>query len=261
MNLTHHHVLKPSPWPIKASFGGFSLAIGYISWIHGYQWGGTLALLGLIYIIWIFNLWTRDILRESLHLGLHTENAKNGATNGFILFMVSEIFFFGGFIWSYLYTALAPSIHFGAIWPPIGIEAVAPNSIPLLNTVILLTSAATATWAHNAVLAGVQEDAWVGLLLTVLLGAVFSALQGIEYFQAPYTFTDSCYGSVFFATVSLHGLHVIVGALFLWICKQRIQKQTFTANHHISLECALIMWHIVDVIWLIVFTIYYAWAY
>lgn len=261
MNLTHHHLLKLSPWPFTISFAAFGLAIGFVSWAHGYQGGGLLSILSFLFLSLVFALWCRDVLRESLFLGYHTNIVKAGASNGFILFIVSEIFFFGAFIWSYFYAGLAPTFALGGIWPPVGLEAINPWSIPLLNTIVLLSSGATATWAHNALLAEIKSDSWFGLFLTVALGICFTGLQTFEYLEANFTLADSSYGTVFFSTLSLHGAHVIIGTLFLYHCLKRVLRQEFSGSHHIALESALLYWHFVDIVWLVVFTFFYIWAY
>ena len=260
MNFTPNHLVKPSPWPLYISFGVFLLALSFIAWSHNYLYAGWLVIYSFSFVILIFSVWTRDIVREFLYLGVHTIKSKEGISSGFNLFLISEIFFFAGFIWAYFYSALSPTVYLGAIWPPVGIEALDPWGIPFLNTVILVSSGATVTYSHNALLSNRRGDALLGLFLTILLAWFFTALQVYEYYECPFTLADSVYGAAFFSTVSLHGAHVVIGTLYLMVAYSRLSNYQFSANNHIGFETAIIYFHMVDVIWLLVFTFYYIWA-
>lgn len=260
-NFSPCHILPYSPWPILVSFSLGNLAISSIALMHNLANANiTLCLSYYMTLIFIWN-WFRDILRESLYLGLHSKKTKSAFSNGFLLFMVSETFFFATFIWAYFYIALSPTVHLGATWPPLGISPINPWTLPLLNTVLLLSSGATATWAHNAILAKDLFNAIKGLLLTVTLGTLFTLAQLHEYKYAPFNLTDSVFGTLFFSTVSLHGIHVLIGTIFLLLCLYRLITYQFSNIQHIMLEAALIYWHIVDIIFLILFTSFYIWVY
>lgn len=126
----------------------------------------------------------------------------------------------------------------GGIWPPVGVVPLDPFSIPLLNTAILLSSGATVTWAHHGIISGNRKGAIISLGLTIILGLVFTGLQGMEYYQAPFTISDSVYGSTFFVTTGAHGGHVLIGSMFLLVCLFRLVKFQFTMHHHLGFEAA-----------------------
>lgn len=133
---------------------------------------------------------------------------------------------------------MAPTIEIGAVWPPRGVNPLDPFSVPLLNTAVLLSSGATVTWAHHAIISGKRKAARVSLALTVILGIIFTALQGMEYYEAPFTISDSVYGSTFFVTTGAHGAHVLIGSTFLLVCFFRLIKCQFTRHHHLGFEAA-----------------------
>lgn len=216
--------------------------------------------LGIVMLLVTMYVWWRDVIREASYQGIHTAEVVAGLKLGVILFIVSEAMLFFSFFWAYFHNSLSPSVELGGVWPPVGIEVLNPFQIPLLNTCILLTSGATVTWAHHGLIANRREDAIVGLFLTIVLGIIFTALQGMEYVEAPFTIADSIFGSAFFMTTGLHGFHVLVGTLFLLVCFIRLINYHFTKDHHLGFESAILYWHFVDYVWLIVFACYYVWA-
>ena len=177
-----------------------------------------------------------------------------------LLFLLSEVMFFLAFFWAFCHSSLAPTIEIGAVWPPKGIEALSPWEIPFLNTLILLSSGAAVTWAHHAILAGSREQALYGLLATIILAVVFTGFQAMEYIEAPFTISDGIYGSTFYLATGFHGLHVIIGTIFLIICCIREYLGHFTAKHHFGFEAAAWYWHFVDVVWLFLFVSIYWWG-
>jgi heme/copper-type cytochrome/quinol oxidase subunit 3 len=154
------------------------------------------------------------------------------------LFIISEVMFFFAFFWAFFDCALAPTIEVGAVWPPKGIEVFNAWEIPFLNTVILLSSGATVTWAHHAIVAGNREHAITGLICTIILAMVFTGLQGFEYTSASFTISDSAYGSCFYMATGFHGFHVFIGTCFLTVCLARQIKHQFTTDHHFGFEAA-----------------------
>lgn len=232
-------------------------AVGYF---HGYLFADSLLLLGFIMLQITMIVWWRDVIREATFQGHHTLEVQSGIKQGIILFIASEALLFFSFFWGYFHNSLSPSIELGAVWPPIGIEVLNPWQVPLLNTAILLTSGACVTWAHHGLIAGKREDMIVGLFATVTLGIIFTGLQGMEYFEAPFTIADSIYGTTFFMTTGLHGVHVIIGTLALVVGLNRSINYHFTKKHHLGLEGAILYWHFVDWVWLIVFGVFYCWA-
>merc|ERR1739838_251730 len=127
------------------------------------------------------------------------------------LFIVSEIFFVLGLVRAYLHCSLSPNVELGSCWPPLGLSSLSPFHVPLLNTVVLLTSGATVTWSHASLIAGSTSTSFSALVYTVLLGASFTLLQGFEYHLSSFCISDGAYGSCFYLATGFHGLHVILG--------------------------------------------------
>lgn len=254
------HLVDPSPWPISGSLGALATTVGGVMYMHSFQGGATLLSLGIIFILYTMFVWWRDVIRESTLEGHHTKVVQLGLRYGFILFIVSEVMFFFAFFWAFFHSSLAPTVEIGGIWPPKGIGVLDPWEIPFLNTLILLSSGAAVTWAHHAILAGKEKRAVYALVATVLLALVFTGFQGMEYYQAPFTISDSIYGSTFFLATGFHGFHVIIGTLFLIICGIRQYLGHLTKEHHVGFEAAAWYWHFVDVVWLFLFVSIYWWG-
>nr|YP_009924923.1 cytochrome c oxidase subunit III [Osmylus fulvicephalus]QNH69895.1 cytochrome c oxidase subunit III [Osmylus fulvicephalus] len=252
------HLVDYSPWPLTGALGAFFTVSGLIMWFH--QYNCTLLILGNIITILTMYQWWRDVIRESTYQGLHTIKVALGMRWGMILFIISEVFFFISFFWAFFHSSLAPTIELGAIWPPIGIHPFDPMQIPLLNTAILLSSGITITWAHHALMNNNYTQTIQGLFFTVILGVYFSILQGYEYMEATFTISDSIYGSTFFMATGFHGLHVLIGTTFLFICLIRQIKFHFSSLHHFGFEAAAWYWHFVDVVWLFLYISIYWWG-
>ena len=254
------HLVEPSPWPILVSFSLLSLTTGAIMYIHGYPNGGLLLTLGLILTVSGMLLWLRDVITEGTYEGHHTKQVQKGLVIGFVLFIVSEIFVFFSVFWAFFHSSLSPAIEIGGIWPPLGITALDPFSIPLLNTFLLLSSGAFVTYGHHALIAGDRKGAILGTLFTIILAVIFTFLQCVEYLEAGFTIADSVFGSVFFASTGLHGLHVIIGTIFIFVGLIRIINYHLTDTHHIGHEAGILYWHMVDVVWLFLFIAVYYWG-
>nr|AOY39661.1 cytochrome c oxidase subunit 3 [Scolytinae sp. BMNH 1040065] len=252
------HLVNQSPWPITTSFSVFTMLMGVIKWFHMLE--TNLLMLGLILTLLSSYQWWRDITRESTYQGHHTMKVAKGLQWGMILFIISEIFFFLAFFWAFFHASLSPNIELGLNWPPKEINPFNPLEIPLLNTLILLTSGLTVTWTHHSLMENNYNQSIQSLSLTVMLGLYFSILQGFEYIEAPFSIADSVYGSTFFMTTGLHGLHVIVGSSFLLICLIRLYKNHFSSIHHFGFEAAAWYWHFVDVVWLFLYISIYWWG-
>nr|QVM79275.1 cytochrome c oxidase subunit III [Niphona lateraliplagiata] len=252
------HLVDISPWPILGALGAMTIMMGLIKWFHLYN--NDLLLIGFSITTLIMYQWWRDVVRESTYQGLHTYNVTMGLRWGMILFITSEIFFFISFFWGFFHNSLSPSIELGMIWPPKGIETFNPIEIPLLNTLILLSSGLTVTWAHHSLMENNYQQAMHSLLLTVILGLYFSMLQAYEYLEAPFTIADATYGSSFFMATGFHGLHVIIGSTFLLICLIRHYLSHFSSIHHFGFEAAAWYWHFVDVVWLFLYISIYWWG-
>lgn len=216
-------------------------------------------LVNIVLLLLIVFQWFRDIIREGKK-GDHTIYVQKGLTLGYILFLVSEIMLFVSFFWAYFHSSLAPTIELGIIWPPLGIKEVNPWGIPLLGSIVLLSSGFVVTLSHHALLLGNKSLSLVHLFLTIVLGIVFLYLQYTEYHYGEFTIADSVYGSVFYMTTGLHALHVIIGTLFLIVQFVRLLNDHFTIEHHLGYEFAIFYWHLVDIVWLFVFLSYYWWG-
>ena len=153
-----------------------------------------------------------------------------------------------------------PAVEIGGVWPPLGIQVLDPFAIPLLNTILLLSSGAFITYAHHAIIKGTRRSAILGFILTLLFAILFTGLQGYEYSEAGFSIADSVYGTVFFASTGLHGLHVIIGTIFIAIQFIRILNHHITTTHHVGLESAIAYWHFVDVVWLFLYAFVYLWS-
>lgn len=255
-----YHIVDVSPWPFIGSVAAFTLTSGGVMYFHSYRLGDIILSLGFVLVIITMFVWWRDVIRESSYQGNHTELVQKGLKYGIILFIVSEVMFFVSFFWAFFHSSLAPAVELGSIWPPRGIEALNPWEVPLLNTALLLSSGATVTWAHHAIINGNRKQAVLGLTLTVVLGLIFTALQGLEYYEAPFTFADSVYGSTFYLATGFHGAHVIIGTVFLLVCLIRLILNHFSYVHHFGFEAASWYWHFVDVVWLFLFVSIYYWG-
>jgi cytochrome c oxidase subunit 3 len=200
------HLVDPSPWPILVSFSLLTLTVGAVSYMHGIANGGYILTLGFILTTYGMILWLRDVVIEGSYLGNHTKEVKNGLMLGMILFIVSEVFAFLSVFWAFFHSSLSPAIEIGGAWPPIGITPLDPFAIPLLNTFLLLSSGAFITYGHHALIAGNRKASIDGVILTIILAIIFTALQYFEYSEAGFTMADGVYGSAFYASTGLHGL-------------------------------------------------------
>lgn len=256
----HHayHLVDIRPWPLTGSIRAIILTTGLVKWFHLFN--VDLLVLGILATILTIVQWWRDVVRERTYQGLHTRVVVKGLRWGIILFIVSEVLFFFSFFWAFFHRRLSPAVEIGITWPPVGIQPFNPFQIPLLNTVILLSSGATVTWAHHAIICSSYSQSVQRLAITVILGFYFTILQAYEYIEAPFTIADSVYGSTFFVATGFHGLHVIIGSTFLAVCLYRLVKCHFSSTHHFGFEAAAWYWHFVDVVWLFLYVFIYWWG-
>nr|YP_004222747.1 cytochrome c oxidase subunit 3 [Glaucocystis nostochinearum]ADW83119.1 cytochrome c oxidase subunit 3 [Glaucocystis nostochinearum] len=255
-----YHLVDPSPWPFGAALSAFVFLIGGVLYMHSYQKGSFVLSFGFLLLLLTMALWWRDVIREATFEGQHTKIVKHGLRYGFLLFIVSEVMFFFGFFWAFFHSSLSPAIEIGGKWPPVGLEVLDPWKIPLANTIILLSSGATLTWSFYGILAQNRKEAITGLVLTVLLAALFTGFQAYEYINAPFSISDGIYGSTFYMTTGLHGLHVLIGTIFLTVCLIRLWNYHFTKKSHLGFEAAVWYWHFVDVVWIFLFISIYWWG-
>jgi len=255
-----YHLVDRSPWPLTVSFGLLFATTGLVCYMNRVSNGFLVFLIGFIITTFSLYLWWRDVVRESTYQGNHTLIVQKGLKLGFMLFIGSEVLFFAGFFWAFFPSSLSPSIFIGLIWPPVNIIVLNPWSIPFLNTVILLLSGLSITWVHFGLIAGKYMQVYYGFIVTLFLAILFTGLQVGEYLNAPFNITDSVYGSSFFSLTGLHGLHVIIGSIFIFVCFIRFLNFHFTVKHHLGFEFASWYWHFVDVVWLFLFVFVYIWS-
>ena len=262
-----YHLVDPSPWPLVGAISALVLAVGAIMYMHEID-GGIVMGIGLIMCLGTMAVWWRDVIKEGEHGGHHTTTVQLGLRYGMVLFIASEVMFFVAWFWAFfdasLYADEAIQIarveHTGGTWPPQCVEVFNPWHLPLINTIILLTSGTTVTWAHHALKENKRGGLIWGLVLTVLLGVCFTAVQAYEYGHAAFGFTDGIYSSTFFMATGFHGAHVLIGSIFLIVCLGRALVGHFKPDHHFGFEAAAWYWHFVDVVWLFLFFAIYWWG-
>ena len=293
-----YHILPPSIWPLFGSMSALLMAAGGIMWMHGSHTGaenanggGWVFFAGLAGVLFTMYSWWAQVIQEA-HEGDHTPVVQLHFRYGMILFIASEVMFFVGWFWAFFDFSLFPTAMsfvdgqveraaegaaaIAATWPPKGLEVINAFEFPLLNTLILLLSGTTVTWAHHALIhnqrggektglwgilgVGNRDGVLKGLWLTVLLGATFSSIQAYEYAHAPFPFKGLNYGASFFMATGFHGFHVLIGTIFLIVCLVRAYKGDFTPRQHFGFEAAAWYWHFVDVVWLFLFVTVYVWG-
>nr|QLD97172.1 cytochrome c oxidase subunit 3 [Ixodes rubicundus] len=253
------HMVNKSPWPFTSCISSLMLTISTILMLH-FSFSFMIFLTLMILLSTLFQWW-RDVSREASFQGWHSSNVILGLKLGMILFIVSEIFFFISFFWAFFHSSLSPNIEIGSMWPPKNILPFNPFEIPLLNTTILISSGISVSWTHHSIINKNYKEAFNSLLITITLGLTFTILQGWEYYQAQFSMSDSIFGSTFFMTTGFHGIHVIIGTLFLIVSLIRINKNLISSSHHFGFEAAAWYWHFVDVVWLFLFTFMYWWIF
>jgi len=255
-----YHIVNPSPWPFFVSLNALPLTIGAVMYFHEFKYGFLFMILGFFNLILCMTLWFRDIIREATYLGEHTLIVQKAHRLGFILFIFSEVMFFFSFFWAFFDLAVEPSIFIGAAWPPDGIATLNSFGIPLFNTFVLVFSGVTITYTHYAIIARLFKRALIGYILTLFLALVFTLHQLYEYEVSTFTISDGVYGSTFYMITGFHGIHVIIGTIFIFVCFLRTIAGHFTTRHHLGFEFAAWYWHFVDIVWLFVYMFVYVWG-
>lgn len=253
-----YHLVEPSPWPIIGTISAGVMMVGAVLYLH--EESSWLLIAGFIMVLGTMFGWWRQVVKEAMVEGQHTPVVQIGLRYGMALFIASEVMFFVAWFWAYFNAALFPSGAIEGIWPPPGVQTFDPWDLPFLNTLILLMSGVTLTWAHHALRAGQRAHMLQGLGLTIILGAIFTCVQAYEYSHAAFGFSDGIYPSVFFMATGFHGFHVLVGTIFLIVCFFRAKAGHFTPDHHFGFEAAAWYWHFVDVVWLFLFISIYWWG-
>ena len=263
-----YHLVNTSPWPIIGAAAALVLAVGALMFMHELEGGVWVLVVGAIMTLAIMAVWWRDVINEGEHLGHHNSIVQLGLRYGMVLFIASEVMFFLAWFWAFFDASIYAGeaiqesrVAFtGGHWPPDGVEVFNPWHLPLLNTIILLTSGTTVTWAHHALKENKRNGLIWGLVLTVILGVLFTCIQAYEYAHAGFGFTDGIYSSTFFMATGFHGAHVIIGSIFLMVCLARSIAGHFKPDHHFGFEAAAWYWHFVDVVWLFLFFAIYWWG-
>ncbi len=275
-----YHLVKPSPWPLLGSLSMLVMVLGTAGMLKGLwfvpqgAWWGPLP--GFVALVFVLIGWWGDVLKES-RAGDHKEVVQISLRYGMILFIASEVMFFVAWFWQFFEMAIFhqlralpehadlannPGLAGWSEWPVpqtdgTRVRPFDPFHLPLINTLILLLSGTTVTWAHHALQSGDRKGAKIGLLLTIILGISFTAFQVVEYSEAGFSYDKSEYGSAFFMATGFHGAHVIIGTLFLMVCLGRLMAGGMKPDKHLGFEFAAWYWHFVDVVWLFLFAFVY----
>jgi len=252
-------VLDPSPWPVSTAFSLYVLIIGLVASFHLYSHANLFIIFGFFLFISVFSLWIRDILRDAF---IHriVPILSGALRRAFILFIVSEVMFFVAFFWAFFHSSLAPVFQIGSIWPPLAFSVFSPWSIPLVNTMILLTSGATTTWVQYAIVAGDYDQVVYGFVFTLVLSFLFLDLQIYEYVHASFSISDGIYGSTFYMLTGFHGFHVLVGTIMLTVSFFRFLLGQMSPRSYLGFTVASWYWHFVDVVWILLFLVVYIWG-
>jgi cytochrome c oxidase subunit 3 len=262
------HLVNPSPWPLFASFSAFVFALGMVALMHDWHAGFVRMLAGAFLLVGGAFFWWVDVISEAKYDKAHTHEVQVGLKKGMLVFIGSELFFFATFFGGFFYLWASP-VHVlqdaltmkPGVWPPDGINTLSPWSLPFLNTIILLLSGTTVTWAHHAIKENKVREVTTALACTVFLGILFSSIQAYEYHHAGFGLRSegyhAFYTSIFYMLTGFHGLHVIIGTIFLIVCLVRNMRGSLTKNNHIALDCAAWYWHFVDAVWIFLFVFLY----
>ncbi len=265
-----YHLVNPSPWPILAATGFFMMTLGAAFYFHNTPNAQYVLIGGFVLQLYVAFRWWRDCVREAAIDRAHTSVVRKGLRVGMALFIISEVMFFFAFFLSFFHSAILPLELLDGQWPskpgafpPKDMHIIEAWHLPLFNTLLLLLSGTTVTWAHAALLEGNRRDLIRGLTFTIILGLTFTSVQAFEYHHAYhelFKIGDNNYASNFYMATGFHGLHVIIGTIFLIVCLIRAKKGQFSEEHHLGFEFAAWYWHFVDVVWLFLFTFVYVWS-
>ena len=254
------HLVLPSPWPALSSVSFWGLTVGATLIIQTFVSISYFLVLSFFSIFGVMSYWFKDITIESTYLGNHTLAVQKGLFIGIGLFIVSETLFFLAIFWTYFHSSLSPTVELGSQWPPVGIQAIDPFEFPLLNTLILLSSGFSVTFAHHSIIKANRNSFLSVLSLTLVFAVFFTMFQGVEYTVSAFTMSDGVFGSCFFFGTGFHGIHVMVGAIFLLSTLGRGLLYHLTQTHHLGLESSIMYWHFVDIVWIILYIAVYYWG-
>jgi cytochrome c oxidase subunit 3 len=274
----HYFVPQPSGWPVVGSIALFLLAAGATIWFNGAPWGAYVSLAGFLVLVYMMFGWFGKVIHES-EAGSYNQQVDVSFRWGMSWFIFSEVMFFAAFFGALFYARslavpwLGDLEHkllwpdFSAQWPSAGPAFAEPFTpmgawgIPALNTLLLLSSGVTVTWAHWALKMNNRPQLILGLIATIVLGVTFLGFQAYEYIHAyselNLKLTTGIYGSTFFMLTGFHGFHVTVGAIMLMVILARCIAGHFQPDHHFAFEAVSWYWHFVDVVWLLLFVLVY----
>lgn len=255
------HLVSPSPWPICTSITLLTLTTTGVSTMHGFANAQYFFYIALITLVCSMSFWFRDIISESTYQGNHTLAVQTGLNMGVALFIVSEALFFLGIFWAFFHCSVKPLFEIGTEWSPSGLDSVDPIELPLGNTILLLCSGMTVTFAHHYIINGDRAKCLQGLVLTTILALVFTGLQAVEFLNSTFSIGDSIFACCFYFATGFHGLHVIIGTAFIGVGLWRVLAYHSTDNHHLGLESSILYWHFVDIVWIILFGSLYYWSF
>ena len=278
-----YHLIDPSPWPLVASCACLVWCFGMVIFFAGlapsdsgsaffFAKGAWPVLVGgSLFAVYSMIAWWKDVTAES-RAGDHTPVVQIGLRYGMIMFIMQEAMFFVGWFWMFFELGLFHKARAVGnpeemgVWADSftgGLTTVDPWHLPLINTLILLLSGTTVTWAHHALIHGKRNEAKWGLFLTLVLGVAFTGFQAIEYMELfahkasePWLDTNA-YGSIFIMATGFHGFHVLIGTVFLLVCYLRLLAGGMKPEKHFGFEAAAWYWHFVDVVWIFLFAFVY----
>lgn len=252
----YYFVLPLRPWPLLCSIQSFNLLFSlliFFKFINSLSFIFRLIRISFISMCW----WC--FYRGEINLeGINSLNLELGIKLAIILFISSEVFFFFSFFWSYFHFFLGPEIELGLSWPPVSVLSFDCLNVPLINTLILIASGVSVTLRHNFILKNKYKSFMFFLFITICIGILFSLLQLIEYKTSFFSIGDRSFGTIFFVLTGFHGIHVILGSIFLLTTMVRSFKFCRSNQSFARFELASWYWHFVDVVWIFLyFFLYY----
>lgn len=268
----HYYIPAPSYWPIIGSLALLITASGFVLLLQQEKSGPYIMATGILVLIYMVFGWFATVIREN-QKGLFNGQVDQSFRWGMCWFIFSEVNFFAAFFGALFYVRIfaVPELadtpilwpDYSGAWPTAGpgleeqFTPMAAWGIPAINTLILLSSGATVTWAHWGLKRNNRSQLNIGLLLTIVLGLIFLSLQVYEYLVADFSLNTGIYGATFFMLTGFHGAHVTLGVIMLSVILGRTLAGHFTPTNHFGFEAVTWYWHFVDVVWLILFIFVY----